>query len=62
VIALEPEAGYVQAALRIALEHGVTFYDSLYIAQARRYGELLTSDKRQAEAAAKLGIKVHLVI
>ena len=61
VIVLEPEADYVEPALRIALERGVTLYDSLYIAQAQRYGELLTSDRRQAEVAAELGARVHLV-
>jgi len=61
VIVLEPEASYTQAALRIALQQGITFYDSLYLAQAQKHGELLTSDERQAEAAAKLKIKTHLI-
>jgi len=64
-LAIEPpgagRADYVEPALRIALERGVTLYDSLYIAQARRYGELLTSDRGQAEVAAELGVRVHLV-
>jgi len=61
VIILEPEVSYVGTALRIALEHEITLYDSLYIAQAQKHGELLTSDRRQAEVANKLGIKVYLV-
>jgi len=61
VIILEPEASYAEEALKIALQQGLTLYDSLYLAQARRLGELLTSDERQAEAAAKLNVKVHLV-
>ena len=61
VIILEPEASYAEEALKIALQEGLTIYDSLYLAQARRLGELLTSDERQAETAAKLNVKVHLV-
>ena len=60
-IILEPETEYLQAALEIALKHEITLYDSLYIAQAQRRGELLTSDKKQAEIAEKLKIKVHLI-
>jgi len=61
VIILESEMGFIRAALRIALEHEITLYDSLYIAQAQKYGELLTSDRSQAEVADKLGIKVYLI-
>ena len=61
VIILEPETEYVQTALQIALQQGITLYDSLYLAQAQKHGELLTSDERQAEIAAKLNIRVHLV-
>ncbi|WP_194840486.1 type II toxin-antitoxin system VapC family toxin [Hyperthermus butylicus] len=43
------------------MEYGVTLYDALYIAQARRKGELLTSDRKQAEIASRNGIKVYLV-
>ncbi len=61
VIILEPETSYTQAALQIALRHGITLYDSLYVAQALKLGELLTSDKKQAEIANKLNIRVHLI-
>ncbi|RLF13702.1 MAG: PIN domain-containing protein [Thermoprotei archaeon] len=61
VIILEPEVSYVREALRIALEHEITLYDSLYIAQAQKHGELLTSDRGQAEIANKIGIKVYLI-
>ena len=61
VVILEPETDYLEAALQLALDHGVTLYDSLYLAQARRLGELLTSDERQAEVAAKLDIEVRLI-
>ncbi len=62
VIIIEPEVNYVQTALQIALEHGITLYDSLYIAQAQKHGELLTSDRRQAKVATELGIKIHLIV
>lgn len=61
VVILEPETDYLEAALQLALDHGVTLYDSLYLAQARRLGELITSDERQAEVAAELGVEVHLI-
>ena len=61
VIILEPEKIYLQKALQIALSQGITLYDSLYLAQAQKHGELLTSDKKQAEVAAKLGIKVYFI-
>jgi len=61
VIVLEPEMNYLKTALQIALEQGITLYDSLYLAQARKLGELLTSDEKQAEVATKLNIKVHLI-
>ena len=62
VIILEPEMNYIQTALQIALQQGITFYDSLYLAQAQRLRELLTSDEKQAEVATKLSIKVHLIV
>ncbi len=61
VIILEPEIKYVETALQIALQQGITLYDSLYLAQAQRLGELLTSDEKQAEIASNLNIKVHLI-
>ncbi|RLF19951.1 MAG: PIN domain-containing protein [Thermoprotei archaeon] len=61
VIILEPEVSYVREALWIALEHEITLYDSLYIAQAQKHGELLTSDRGQTEIANKIGIKVYLI-
>ena len=61
VIVLEPEINYIKEALELALTHGITLYDSLYLAQAQKYGEILTSDTKQAEIAIKLGIRVHLI-
>ena len=62
VIVLRPEARYLRRAMEIALEHGVTLYDALYLALAEEErGELLTSDTRQAQAAAAMGIRVRLL-
>jgi predicted nucleic acid-binding protein len=62
VVILEPESQYMLRALDIALKYGITFYDSLYLAQAQKIGGLLTSDRKQAEVANKLNIKTHLII
>jgi len=61
VIILEEELDYMRRAMKIALEHGITVYDALYIAQAKKYGELLTSDEKQEKISKKLGIKVHMI-
>lgn len=59
ILILEPENLYVDKAFEISLNHKITFYDSIYIAQALKYGELLTSDQKQAEISKKLNIKTH---
>ena len=61
VIVLEPETRYILIALKIALKYGITLYDSLYLAQALKHGEILTSDRKQAEIASKLNIKAYLI-
>jgi predicted nucleic acid-binding protein len=56
---LEPEEKYIDKALSIALENGVTVYDSLYIALALdKKTPLLTLDEKQRDTALKLGVKV----
>ncbi len=61
VIILENESKYLEEALKLSLKHGITIYDSLYIVQAKKHGELLTSDKSQANIASKLGVKVYFI-
>jgi len=61
VIVIERQDKYVNKAMEISLSYGITIYDSLYIAQALRYKELLTSDKTQADVAKELGIHVYYV-
>ena len=59
---LEPCKPYVAEALRIAVEHGITVYDALFIAFALKKGlELVTADSKQAEVAEKLSIKALLI-
>jgi len=61
VVVLESEGLYIEKGFEIAISYGVTLYDALYVAQALKHGELLTSDEKQAEVAKALGIKVHFV-
>jgi len=57
VVVLESELKYLERAFRIAVESGITVYDSLYVTQALELGaRLLTSDRRQSEVAARLGV------
>jgi predicted nucleic acid-binding protein len=58
VIEIDPQELYLKQALRIAIDHGITIYDALFIAQAlNRKAALVTSDKEQCEIASKHGIK-----
>jgi predicted nucleic acid-binding protein len=57
-IKLVPQEGLIQEAFKIAMEHDLTIYDSIYIALAMRSESTLASrDKKQAAVAAKLGVK-----
>ena len=56
---LEPEEKYINEAFNIALERGITVYDSLYIALALdKKTPLLTLDEKQRDTALELGVKV----
>ncbi|RLG87184.1 MAG: PIN domain nuclease [Thermoprotei archaeon] len=62
IVGIENELEYLDKAFEIAVENGITVYDALYIAQAIAHrAELLTSDKKQAEVAKRLGLKVRYV-
>jgi predicted nucleic acid-binding protein len=55
---LEPEEKYIDKALNIALEAGITIYDSLYIALALdKKTPLITLDRKQKDTALRLGIR-----
>ncbi|BAA29464.1 type II toxin-antitoxin system VapC family toxin [Pyrococcus horikoshii] len=61
VINFEPFEHYLKDAMSIAINWSIPVYDALYLAQAKRYGKLLTSDKEQWRIAKKLKIKAEYV-
>ncbi|ASI98380.1 type II toxin-antitoxin system VapC family toxin [Thermococcus celer] len=61
VVIFEPFEGYLGDAAKIAIDWRIPVYDALYLAQAKKYGGLLTSDEEQWKIAKKLGIKVEYV-
>jgi len=61
VIIMEREENYIDKAFEIALTHNVTFYDSLYLSQALRWGRLLTSDQLQKQVAEKMNIRTIFI-
>ncbi|MEM4959761.1 MAG: type II toxin-antitoxin system VapC family toxin, partial [Nanopusillaceae archaeon] len=62
LVMIEPQRNYMQQAFEIALNHEITVYDALYIAQAKaKNSKLLTSDEAQLAIAEKLGVKVVCV-
>ena len=62
VISSEAAVGYLKDGFEIATHEKIHIYDSLYIAQAKIKGTLLTSDKNQRNIALKLGIKAIFII
>ena len=61
VILFEPFGEYLEDAFEISMNMKITFYDAVYLAQAKKHGELLTSDEKQRRAAEKIGVKVKYV-
>jgi predicted nucleic acid-binding protein len=61
IIVFEPLGKYLSPAQKISVEEKVSIYDALYIAQAQKYGRILTSDKKQSEIAQKLEIEVEFI-
>lgn len=58
-MAVEPEEKYLKHAFRLALEHDITIYDALYVAQAiQNNAPLLTLDQRQRQVAVKVSVKI----
>ncbi len=58
IILYENPLQYLPEGETIALEHRITVYDALYIAQALKYGNLATSNEKQGKIAEKLGVEV----
>ena len=58
VLDVESQDTYLKQALKISIDHGITIYDALFIAQAlAKKATLATSDKNQCEIASKLNIE-----
>ena len=58
-IKVHEEGDLVHSAFRIATDHGLTTYDSVYLALAKKlHGKLASRDRKQVEAARTLGIEV----
>lgn len=52
----------MEEAVRLSLKHGLTIYDSLFIARAiEDEATLITSDRRQARVAELEGLDVLLI-
>ncbi len=51
------QAEYLEGAIKIAVEHNISFYDSIFLESALMEGlELVTCDKKQADVAKSMGI------
>ena len=61
ILVFEREEDYLDSAFKIAMEMGISIYDALYIAQADKYGALLTSDEKQRDVAQRMGIKTYFI-
>ncbi len=58
-ILLHSERDYLDKALELALSHGITVYDAIYIALAiEKKAKLLTLDEKQRSVAKGLGVEV----
>jgi predicted nucleic acid-binding protein len=56
---LVSQSEFLPTAFKISVEHGITVYDSLFIAVAVvKECELVTCDAKQAEVAKKVGVAV----
>ncbi len=57
-IEIHDEGDVLESAFDIAADHGLTIYDSVYLALAQKLqGSMASRDRRQIEAAKKLGIE-----
>ena len=59
---IEPQDMHLGQAPDIALKNDATIYDSLFIAQAlAKKAILITLDKRQAEIANRMGVRLIIL-
>ncbi|MCD6492451.1 MAG: type II toxin-antitoxin system VapC family toxin [Archaeoglobaceae archaeon] len=59
VLVIEPSSKYIKNALKIAIEHNISVYDALFLAQAMTLNaKLITSDRLQSKIAEKIDVDV----
>ena len=59
---IEEETKYVEEAIKVAMDRGITVYDAVYIVFSKGKNlRLMTADDRQAKAASEEGVEVRLV-
>ncbi len=59
VLVIEPSSKYIKNALKIAIEHNISVYDALFLAQAMTLNaKLITSDRLQSKIAEKIEVGV----
>jgi len=62
VIVVEPTTKYLKTGFEIAVRHGITMYDSVFIAQAKDLdADLLTCDLKQYGTAKKEDIRTVFI-
>lgn len=52
---------YLQSALKLANKEKISVYDLLYLVQAEKHKNLVTSDKIQVGIGEKIGINVEYI-
>jgi predicted nucleic acid-binding protein len=58
-ITIHTDQDLIEDAFRIAVDYDLTIYDSVFLALAQKLrGPLLSRDRKQIEAARKLGIEI----
>ena len=59
---VEEETKYVEEAIKVAMDRGITVYDAVYIVFSKGKNlRLMTADERQAKAASEEGVEVRLI-
>ena len=53
VVIFESFENYLKEAMKISIKEKITIYDALYLAQAKKFSSLLTSDEKQWKVAKK---------
>ncbi len=61
VVIFEPFERYLEDAMIISINEKITIYDALYLAQAKKYGNFLTSDEKQQDIAKRIGINTKFI-